>query len=1113
MAKTRLSVVTCRVLLGMSLALGAQGLYAANDTVSVDGEDRPGTTVSGQFKQTQSGSFSTRKTTNNRASGDYTYNDAQNTTKVGQGETADFTFNYSTQDFFGGNAGDGVYFNKTTEKVNIDAGEGNINLSDGTTTTTNTATKITRTDKSTFTTGGFAESVDGLYNFTLKGKNVNVDGFELVSFDGKSTIEGDTFLFNGASLTNGFTQDYAVSYVENGGAQNGIDAFIFRNSNLFSNNASVEINGNLDLTQNSAGVAATSGSSLNFNGHLLNNSRATITVNADAETANGGAYLGTIGSTAATDNSIGIASNGKILSFNKAKLLTVTGGKDGKAFLTYDNALEFINGEDSSNGVWITQWANSVDHQGIDAVMSIDYKAYFNDIINDLNGIKNTQGFINANPTSRTTDGITAIAGASTQFAGEEVKYERSQALLDLIANNLATYRLSTDETVDGSRKNNAKNLYISGGATVAAGDVRTKALVTKALLEAYATDIANWAAANGITITNSFYNTGTAITNNNANDARNNVEQALDKLNDAIVELGALTNTGYANVDGYSSGAIRNGATFTANTFNGHTTYANGTAVTFDNVVNNGLFRLDNYIYVTRFDKDGKVLVDRDSDGVVKAGAKYNAYQLVSGRQAYDAIKASNVEGLDKTALNYTRNDIFAQNSVRGKSVTGINIDAGNQQIVARYLDGLQTKIQGRVSNTAAAGDDKRYSAKDLHTQDTGSFVETNDGGRTAAKVDRDGNVMQDKNGDTIYVDNSAVLDRLALMMYQDGVANNVANQYRESAKSISNTNTAMSSVNSIINITNDLSLTSRIAMRDNPYNSYAYQMRGVELAAVASDMGPNYVDTYSTGIWANAFGGANVIDGNSGGVYGVSVGFDVKASDNVLWGLYFTYADADIKDNLVKQESDNFQIGAYSSIQLAPLWELNLKLFGQFSPSDQYRYDALGSYDSDFTRKSFGAGANVGRAFKYQEDTLVLKPFVGLNYYYTNTPSYSESGLGFDHVNSTTNNTVALDLGVEFRKYTSLNSYIFITPKIEQYLINNGDDFRATMGGIAMPTVDGADKNKTYGQIIIGGNFDITEDFSANVGVGAKQIFAGKVDGKDETYISGQAGIKYKF
>lgn len=111
-------------------------------------------------------------------------------------------------------------------------------------------------------------------------------------------------------------------------------------------------------------------------------------------------------------------------------------------------------------------------------------------------------------------------------------------------------------------------------------------------------------------------------------------------------------------------------------------------------------------------------------------------------------------------------------------------------------------------------------------------------------------------------------------------------------------------------------------------------------------------------------------------------------------------------------------------------------------------------------------------------------------------------------------TNNSISLELGTELRKYMSEASYLFITPKIEQYVMNDGDDFVAGFVGSGSNfIIKGNDKKKTYAQIIIGGNVDISEQFSLNAGVGAKQILAGKTDGKNETYVSGQVGFKYKF
>ncbi len=149
---------------------------------------------------------------------------------------------------------------------------------------------------------------------------------------------------------------------------------------------------------------------------------------------------------------------------------------------------------------------------------------------------------------------------------------------------------------------------------------------------------------------------------------------------------------------------------------------------------------------------------------------------------------------------------------------------------------------------------------------------------------------------------------------------------------KSVSNLNSASSAVNTTMNISNDVSIGSRVAMLNNPFGTYASKMNGLKFAALDSDMRPSYVNEYTNSVWANAFGGANIIDGDSGAMYGATIGVDKQANDDVLWGVYFTYANAKIKDNNLEQKSDNFQLGMYSTINIAPQWELNLKAYAQF-------------------------------------------------------------------------------------------------------------------------------------------------------------------------------------
>ncbi|EHY1325480.1 autotransporter adhesin CapC [Campylobacter coli] len=332
---------------------------------------------------------------------------------------------------------------------------------------------------------------------------------------------------------------------------------------------------------------------------------------------------------------------------------------------------------------------------------------------------------------------------------------------------------------------------------------------------------------------------------------------------------------------------------------------------------------------------------------------------------------------------------------------------------------------------------------------------------------------------------------------------------------KSVSNLNSASSVVNTTMNISNDVSIGSRVAMLNNPFGTYASKMNGLKFAALDSDMRPSYVNEYTNSVWANAFGGANIIDGDSGAMYGATVGVDKQANDDVLWGTYFTYANAKIKDNNLEQKSDNFQLGMYSTINIAPQWELNLKAYAQVSPTKQDNVQIDGAYNSDYTSKFLGLSANAGRVFDFSDNTLFIKPFAGVNYYFSYTPSHTENGAIAKDIDSIKNNSVSVEVGAEFRKYMNENSYIFVTPKIEQFVINSGDDYTANLAvnNAFFTSVEANNKKKTYGQIIVGGNVDFTNQLSMNLGFGAKQILAGKVDNKNETYLSGQVGLKYKF
>jgi hypothetical protein len=353
------------------------------------------------------------------------------------------------------------------------------------------------------------------------------------------------------------------------------------------------------------------------------------------------------------------------------------------------------------------------------------------------------------------------------------------------------------------------------------------------------------------------------------------------------------------------------------------------------------------------------------------------------------------------------------------------------------------------------------------------------------------------------------------------DAITNkNFFKDVRESAKNSTDILNNTSSVNGAINISNDMALGDRIARINNPYSEvrFANVLKSSLLANstnIASDAIYDYygTKTYKDSVWANTFGGANIIDGESGGLYGISIGADKEFNENLLLGIYATYASSKIKDKLSVQESDNYQIGIYSSYRFNYSWELNSKLYGQIGDTKQDINLAGSLNNADFNRRFVGLNTNIGKVFNLEND-LFLKPFVGVNYYYSHTPSYDEKGSLARKVESNTNNSLSLESGLEARKYFDESSYLFITPKIEQYVVNNGEDYVASfVGSNTSFSIKGEEKKKTYGQLIVGGNISLNDSLSLDVGIGAKQILAGKVDSKNETYLSGNVGIKYRF
>ncbi|EAI8833035.1 autotransporter domain-containing protein [Campylobacter coli] len=328
---------------------------------------------------------------------------------------------------------------------------------------------------------------------------------------------------------------------------------------------------------------------------------------------------------------------------------------------------------------------------------------------------------------------------------------------------------------------------------------------------------------------------------------------------------------------------------------------------------------------------------------------------------------------------------------------------------------------------------------------------------------------------------------------------------------------NSALNSPVNAINISNEMTISNRLAKFSNPYSTIKLASLVWEKFAagegIASDSTFSYgARAYENNIWANVIGGANIIDSNSGSLYGVSVGYDRLIGEETILGAYLTYANSETKTSTIEQKSDNLQFGLYSRT-LYNNSEFDFKTYAQFGWTDQNRLIAQTINSSDFTRKFLGASGSYGYVFDIGND-LYIKPLAGLNLYYSLTPSYNENGPYAQHVRSQSNFDASIEAGAEFRKYLSKESYIYATPKIEQYIITSGDHYTARfLGSPTSFTVNGSDKKKTYGSLIVGGDVNIKNAWAFTFSAGVKHLLSGKVNNESETYLSGNIGLKYQF
>ncbi|MGN8502222.1 vacuolating cytotoxin domain-containing protein [Helicobacter pylori] len=269
---------------------------------------------------------------------------------------------------------------------------------------------------------------------------------------------------------------------------------------------------------------------------------------------------------------------------------------------------------------------------------------------------------------------------------------------------------------------------------------------------------------------------------------------------------------------------------------------------------------------------------------------------------------------------------------------------------------------------------------------------------------------------------------------------------------------------------------------------------------------------------VWATGVGGASFINGGTGTLYGINVGYDRFIKGVIVVG-YAAYGYSGFHGNITQSGSSNVNMGVYSrafikrselTMSLNETWGYNKTFINSYDPllsiiNQSYRYD---TWTTD-------AKINYGYDFMFKDKSVIFKPQVGLAYYYIglsglrgimDDPIYNQFRANAD---PNKKSVLTINFALESRHYFNKNSYYFVIADVGRDLFINsmGDKMVRFIGNNTLSYRDGGRYN-TFASIITGGEIRLFKTFYVNAGIGAR--FG--LDYKDIN-ITGNIGMRYAF
>ncbi len=269
---------------------------------------------------------------------------------------------------------------------------------------------------------------------------------------------------------------------------------------------------------------------------------------------------------------------------------------------------------------------------------------------------------------------------------------------------------------------------------------------------------------------------------------------------------------------------------------------------------------------------------------------------------------------------------------------------------------------------------------------------------------------------------------------------------------------------------------------------------------------------------VWATGVGGASFINGGTGTLYGINIGYD-RFIKGVIVGGYAAYGYSGFHANITQSGSSNVNMGVYSrafikrselTMSLSETWGYNKTFINSYDPllsiiNQSYKYN---TWTTD-------AKINYGYDFMFKDKSVIFKPQIGLAYYYIglsglrgimDDPTYNQFRANAD---PNKKSVLTINFALESRHYFNKNSYYFVIADVGRDLFINsmGDKMVRFIGNNTLSYRDGGRYN-TFASIITGGELRLFKTFYVNAGIGAR--FG--LDYKDIN-ITGNIGMRYAF